>query len=66
MKHFSSYYQNTYAHETFQGDDMLWGAFTHEYAWYLNRVVLWGHVTNKIHISTYRRHIETTLSKVLT
>ena len=28
--------------------------------------VLWGDVTNKIHISTYRRCIDTTLGKVLT
>ena len=66
MKHFSSYYQNAYGHQTFQGGDMLQGALTHEYAWHLNGVVLWGHMTNKIHISTCRRCIDTTLGKVQT
>ena len=28
---------------------MLQGALTHKYARHLNGVVLWGHVTNKIH-----------------
>ena len=66
MKHFSSYYQNAYDHQTFQGGDMLQGVFTHKYAYHLNMVVLWGHVTNKIHISTYRRCNDTTLGQVLT
>ena len=66
MKYFSSYYQNAYGHQTFQAGDMLRGALTHEYAWNLNRVVLWAHVTNKIHISTCRRYIDTLLGKVLT
>ena len=66
MKHFSSYYQNAYGHQTLQGGDMLRGALTHKYAWHLNGVVLWGHVTNKIHISTCRRYIDTLLGKVLT
>ena len=66
MKHFSSYYQNAYGHQTFQGGDMLRGALTNKYAWLLNGVVLWGHVRNKIHISTGRRFIDTTLGKVLT
>ena len=55
-------YQNACGHQTFQKDNMLQGA-----AWHLNGVVLWGHVTNKIHISTCRRCIDTTtLGKVLT
>ena len=66
MKHFSSYYQNAYGHQILQIGDMLRGALTHKYAWHLNGVVLWGHVTNKIHISTCRRCIDTTLGKVLT
>ena len=47
MKHFFLNYQNAYDHQTFQGDDMLQGGLTHIYAWHLNGVVLWGHVTNK-------------------
>ena len=46
MKHFSSYYQNAYGHQTLQCGDMLRGALTHKYAWNLNEVVLWDHVTN--------------------
>ena len=49
MKHFSTYYQNAYGHQTLQGGDMLRGAFTHKYAWDLNGVVLCGQVINKIH-----------------
>ena len=30
--------------------DMQQGALTHKYTWHLNRVVLLGHMTNKIHI----------------
>ena len=59
-------YQNAYDHQTFQGGDMLQGYLTHAYAWHLNGVALWGHVTNKTHISTCRRCIDTTLGKVLT
>ena len=55
MKHFSSYYQNAYGHQTFQSGDMLRGALTHKYAWDLNGVVMWGHVMNKIHISTCKK-----------
>ena len=54
-----------YDHQTFQGGDMLRGALTHIYARHLNRVVFWGHVKNKIHISTCRRCIDTTLDKEL-
>ena len=59
MKHFSSYYQNAYGHQTFQGGDMLQGALTHEYAWHLNGVVLWGHVRNKIYLNLQKiyRHL---------
>ena len=32
MKHFSSYCQNAYGHQTFQGGDMLRRALTHKYA----------------------------------
>ena len=63
MKHFSSYYQNAYGHQTLQGGGMLRGALTHKYAWHLNRVVLRGHVTNK---NIQNLQIETTLGKVLT
>ena len=42
--------QNAYGHKTFQSGAMLRAALTHKYAWHLNRVVLLGHVTNKIHI----------------
>ena len=28
MKHFFSYYENAYSHQTFQGSDMLRGALT--------------------------------------
>ena len=34
MKHFSSYYQNAYDHQTFQGSDVLQGALTHIYGWH--------------------------------
>ena len=60
MKYFSSYYQNAYGHQTLQGGDMLQGALTHKFAWHLNGV------ENKIHISSCRRCIDTTLEKVLT
>ena len=66
MKDFSPYYQNAYGYQTLQGGDMLRGALTHKYGCYLNGVVLWGHMTNEIHISTCRRCIDTTLGKVLT
>ena len=65
MKHFSSYYQNAFGHQTLQGGDMLRGAPTHKYAWHLKGVGFWGHVTSK-YISTCRRCINTTLGKVLT
>ena len=65
MKHFSTFYQNAHGHQNFQGGDMLQGALTDEYAWHLNGVVPWGHVKNKLHISTFRRYINTTLGKVL-
>ena len=45
---------------------MLRGAITHRYEWHLNGVVLRGLVANKIHITTYKRCIDTTLGKVLT
>ena len=62
---FSLNCQNAYGHQTFQGSDMRRGAVTHKYPWHLNGVVLLGHVTNKIHISTCRRFIETTTDIVL-
>ena len=43
---------------------MLEGALTHIYAWHLYGVVLWGHMKNKIHISTCRRRIDTIPGKV--
>ena len=43
------------------------GILTHKVTWSLNKVVMWGHVTNYIHyISTCRRPINTKLGKVLT
>ena len=45
---------------------MLQGAVTHIYARHINGVALWGHVADKIHISTPRKCIDTTLGKVLT
>ena len=65
MNHFPVHYQNANGHQIFQGGDTVWGALTHKYAWQHNRVVLWGHVTNEVHISTCRRCIDTTLGKVL-
>ena len=59
-------YQNAYGRQTFQSRDLLPGAFTNKYAWHLNGVVLWGHVTNKIHISTCGRCMDTKLGKLLT
>ena len=61
----SSYYQNAYGHQTLYGGDMLRGALTDKYEWHLKGVFLWGHVANKIHISTCRRCIDTTLDKGL-
>ena len=46
--------------------DLLQGALTHKYAQHINGVVLWGHATNKIHISTCRRCMDTKLGKVPT
>ena len=66
MKHFFLYYQNAYDHQPFQGGDMLQGALTHIYPWHHNGVALWCQVTNKIHISTCRRCINTTLAKMIT
>ena len=59
-------YHNACDHQTFQGGDMLQGALTYIYARHLKWVVLWGHLTNKIHISTCKRGIDTMLDKVLT
>ena len=66
MKHFSLNYQNKYDHQTFQSSNILRGALTQKYAWHLNGVVLWGHSTNKIYISTCGRCMGTKLGKVLT
>ena len=66
MNYFSLNYQNAYGHQTFQGGDMLRVALTHKYTWHLNGVVLWGHVTNEIHISTCRRCINNTLGNMMT
>ena len=66
MNYFSSNYENACGHQTFQGGDMLWVALTHKYTWHLNGVVLWGHVTNEIHISTCRRCINNTLGNMMT
>ena len=59
-------YQNAYNHQTFQGGNILRGALTHKYGWHPNGVVMWGHVKNKIHISTCRRCMDTKLDSVLT
>ena len=67
MKHFFSLNcQNTYGHQTCQGRDKPRGAPTHIFVWHLNGVVFRGHVTNKIHTTTYRRPVDTKLRKVLT
>ena len=50
-------HQNAYGH---QGGVMLRGALTHKYAWHLNEVVLWDHVT------ICRRCMDTKLGKLLT
>ena len=47
MKHFSSYYQNVYGHQTLQGGDMLRGALTHKYTWYLNLQMMYWHHTRQ-------------------
>ena len=65
MKNFFLHYQNAYDHQTFQGGDMLQGALTHIYAWHLNGVVLWGHMTNEIWCINSRL-VNTTLGQVLT
>ena len=49
-------YQNIYDHQTFQDSDILQGA-----AWHTNGVVLWGHMTKKLHIFTCSRCIDTTI-----
>ena len=59
-------YQSAYSHQAFQDGEILQVTPTHIFSWNLNEVVLWGHLTNKIHISTYRRPMETKLGKVLT
>ena len=56
MKHFFSYYQNAYGHQTLQGGDMIQGALTHKYAWHLNGVVFWGHVTKKKYLNLQKIH----------
>ena len=50
MNIFPLNYQNAYGHRTFQDGDIPWGASTHKFAWHINKVVLWGHVTIKIHL----------------
>ena len=37
---------HAYGHEACQGDEILWRASTHKFAWPLNDVVLLGHVAN--------------------
>ena len=59
-------YQNTYGQETFQGGDIPWETSSKKFAWHLNRLILWGQVTNKIHVSICRRPMGTVLNKVLT
>ena len=59
---FSINCENAYGHQNFQGGGMLKGALIHKYAWHLNGVVYWGRVRNKIHISTYRRCMDTKLA----
>ena len=44
MKHFFSYYQNPYGHQTLQSGHMLRGAVTHKYERHLNGVVLRGQI----------------------
>ena len=54
------YHHNGYGRTTY-------GAPNHKFAWILNQLVLWGHVTNLINsISTRRGPMNTKIGKVLT
>ena len=57
----------TYDHNTYHGGDILQGIPTNKSTWTLNKMIMWGHVTNQMHyISTCRRTMDTKLGKVLT
>ena len=45
QKHYL-HYHNAYGHKTTQGGDILQGAPTNKFAWFLNEVVIGSHVTN--------------------
>ena len=47
-------------------DDILQGAPTHKFNWLLIEMIVWDHVTNSIHISTWRKPMNTKQGKVLT
>ena len=57
---------NAYGHQTFQGGGKPSGDPIHKIFSQLNGVVLWGQVTNKLHVSSCRRLMGTKLGKVLT
>ena len=59
-------YQNAYGDQTCQGNEIPREASTHKFAWHTNEVVLWGHVTNRIHFSTCRRTTENKPGKLMT
>ena len=61
-------YHNVYGQQTSQGGDVPRAAPTYKFAWSLIRVTLWNYVSNKLHISTCRRPMDTKLGncKVLT
>ena len=40
------HFQNVYGHQSSQGGDILQETPTHKFAWLLNVVILWRHVTN--------------------
>ena len=40
------HFHNTYGYNIYQCDDTLQGAPTHKFAWPLNEVIIWGHMTS--------------------
>ena len=62
MKYFSSWLSEFLWSPNFQVDQ----ASIDKFEWHINGVVLWSHMTNRIHISTCRRHIDTKPGKVMT
>ena len=66
MKPFPLNYQNAHGHQTFYSRDLLRRVLTRKYSWNFKRVVLCGHVRDKIHTSTCRKCIDIKLGKALT